>query len=38
MSWKQAKVVERLDDRSYDVDDTGGTVYRRNRVHPRKTD
>ena len=30
-SWKKAKVVERLDDRSYEVEDTEGTVYRRNR-------
>ena len=25
-SWKKAKVVERLDDRSYEVEDPGGTV------------
>ena len=25
-SWKKAKVVERLDDRSYEVEDTEGTV------------
>ena len=36
-SWKKAKVVERLDDRSYEVEDTDGTVYRRNRVHLKKT-
>ena len=36
-SWKKAKVVKRLDDRSYEVEDTDGTVYRRNRVHLKKT-
>ena len=36
-SWRKAKVVERLDDRSYEVEDTDGTVYRRNRVHLKKT-
>ena len=36
-SWKKAKVVERLDDRSYEVEGTDGTVYRRNRVHLKKT-
>ena len=36
-SWKKAKVVERLDDRSYEVEHTDGTVYRRNRVHLKKT-
>ena len=36
-SWKKAEVVERLDDRSYEVEDTAGTVYRRNRVHLKKT-
>ena len=36
-SWKKANVVERLDDRSYEVEDTDGTMYRRNRVHLKKT-
>ena len=36
-SWKKAKVVERLDDRLYEVEDTDGTVYRRNIVHLKKT-
>ena len=36
-SWKKAYVVERLDDRSYEVEDTAGTVYRRNKVHLKKT-
>ena len=36
-SWKKATIVERLDERSYDVEDTDGTVYRRNRVHLEKT-
>ena len=36
-SWKKAKVVERLDARPYEVEETDGTVYRRNRVHMKKT-
>ena len=36
-SWKKATIVERLDERSYDVEDTDGTVYRRNGVHLEKT-
>ena len=36
-SWEKAKVVERLDDRTYEVEDTDGTVCRRNRVHLKKT-
>ena len=36
-SWKKAKVVERLDDSSYEVEDTDGTMYRRKRVHLKKT-
>ena len=36
-SWKKAKVLGRLDERSYGVEDSDGTVYRRNRVHLRKT-
>ena len=36
-SWKKANVFERLDDRSYKVEDTDGTVYMRNRVHLKKT-
>ncbi|KAI0227259.1 hypothetical protein LSAT2_022263, partial [Lamellibrachia satsuma] len=36
-SWKKAKVLGRLDERSYEVEDSDGTVYRRNRVHLRKT-
>lgn len=35
--WKKAKVIERLDERSYEVEDSDGTVYRRNRVHLKKT-
>ena len=36
-SWNKVNVVERLDERSYEVEDTDGTVYRRNRVHLKKT-
>lgn len=34
--WRKATVMQRLDERSYDIEDEGGTVYRRNRVHLRK--
>ena len=36
-SWKKAKVLGRLDERSYEVEDRDGTVYRQNHVHLRKT-
>ena len=36
-SRKKKRVVERLEDRSYEVEDTYGTVYRCNRVHQKKT-
>ena len=36
-SWKKATVLGRLDERSYEVEDSDGPVYRRNRVHLRKT-
>jgi hypothetical protein len=36
-AWKHATVVERLDQRSYEVEADNGTLYRRNRVHLKKT-
>ena len=36
-SWKKARVLDRLDERSYDVEDDDGSVYRRNRVHLRQS-
>ena len=36
-TWKKGKVIERLDERSYEVEDEEGASYRRNRVHLRKS-
>ena len=36
-SWKKAKVLGSRGERSYEVEDSDGTVYRQNRVHLRKT-
>ncbi|KAK3750477.1 hypothetical protein QZH41_018118 [Actinostola sp. cb2023] len=35
--WQKATVKQRLDDRSYEVENTAGTTFRRNRVHLNKT-
>ena len=36
--WKKGTVVvERLDERSYEIETADGSTYRRNRVHLRKT-
>lgn len=35
-SWRKGQIVKRLDERSYEVE-VGNKVYRRNRVHLRKT-
>jgi len=35
--WQKGQVLRRLDERSYEID-TGNGVYRRNRVHIRKSD
>lgn len=35
--WKKGVVVERLDERSYEVETGDGTSYRRNRVHLKRT-
>ena len=36
-AWKKATVTKRLDDRSYTVETSEGTIYRRNRNHLKKT-
>ena len=35
--WKKGQIVQRLDQRSYDVETDDGTLYRRNRRHIKKT-
>ncbi|XP_068749296.1 uncharacterized protein [Montipora capricornis] len=35
--WKKGAVVERLDERSYEIETADGSTYRRNRIHLRKT-
>ena len=35
--WKKGVVVERLDERSYEIDKGDGSTYRRNRFYLRKT-
>ena len=35
--WRKGVVVERLDERSYEVETGDGTSYRRNRVHLKRT-
>ena len=35
--WKKGVVVERLDERSYEVETADGSSYRRNRAHLKKT-
>ena len=35
--WKRGVVVERLDERSYEVETADGSSYRRNRAHLKKT-
>ncbi|XP_068742197.1 uncharacterized protein [Montipora capricornis] len=34
--WKKGAVVERLDERSYEIETADGSTYRRNRIHLRK--
>ena len=36
-AWKKATVTKRLDDRSYTVETSEGSIYRRNRNHLKKT-
>ena len=36
-AWKKATVTKRLDDRSYTVETSEGTIYRRSRNHLKKT-
>ena len=35
--WKKGVIVERLDERSYEVETADGSSYRRNRVHLKRT-
>ena len=35
--WKKGVIVERLDERSYEVETADGSSYRRNRVHLKQT-
>ena len=35
--WKKGAVVERLDERSYEIETADGSTYSRNRIHLRKT-
>ena len=35
--WKRGVVVERLDERSYEIETADGSSYRRNRAHLKKT-
>ena len=35
--WKKGVVVERLDERSYEIETADGSSYRRNRAHLKKT-
>lgn len=35
--WKKGQVIQRLDQRSYEVETNDGTIYRRNRVHLNKS-